>query len=117
MKKVIIDESKLPLIYKALNESEQKMSFFLFFNEIKRFISDLLKDPINAKPSDILKSKGFDNNKLRKLLRDKGIIKMNEKIDEPIDEEGNAESMYYVSYKVPKKNFKYKIKRLYQTVI
>ena len=40
---------------------------------------------------------------------------MKERIDEPHNEEtGEIESRYYLSYKVPKKDFKKKIRRLYQ---
>lgn len=92
-----------------------RISFFTFFNEVKKFIAGLLTDPVNAKPSDTLMSYGLNNGKLRKMLRDSNIIQMKEKIDEPHNEDtGKAESMYTVSYKVPKQFFKRKIRRLYQ---
>ena len=115
MKTIYISEDRIPDFKMLLDESEEKMTFFSFFNEIKKFIVELLEDPIDAKPSKKLEIRGYTSGKLRKLLRDANIIKMNEKIDEPHNEEtGELESRYYLSYKVPKKNFKKKIRRLYQ---
>ena len=115
VKTVYISEDRIPDFKALLDESEEKMTFFSFFNEMKKFIVDLLEDPIDAKPSEKLSVRGFTSGKLRKLLRDANIIIMNEKIDEPHNEEtGEIESRYYLSYKVPKKNFKKKMRRLYQ---
>ena len=98
-----------------MNESVTKMSFFMFFNEIKKFIAGLLADPIGTKPSEVLISYGLHNGKLRKMLRDANVIQMKENIDEPYSEEtGEMESRYFLSYKVPKKDFKKKLRRLYQ---
>ena len=59
----------------------------------------------------------MNNGKLRKMLRDKNIIIKKEDIDELDDEEtGKLESRYFLSYKVPKKDFKRKIRRLYQEI-
>ena len=65
---------------------------------------------------EILVSNGFNNGKLRHLLVQFGIVKKSEDIDEPInDESGKKESRYHLSYKVPKKNFKDKIRKLYHS--
>lgn len=115
MKVIYIKEDRIPEIKSLLDESEEKLPFFDFFREIKKFIVDLLEDPINAKPSKKLEIRGFTSGKLRKLLRDESVITMKERIDEPHSEEtGEMESRYYLSYRVPKKDFKKKIKRLYQ---
>ena len=99
MKTIYISEDRIPDFKMLLDESEEK----------------LLEDPIGAKPSKKLEIRGYTSGKLRKLLRDADIITVKEKIDEPHNEEtGALESRYYLSYKVPKKNFKKKIKRLYQ---
>ena len=111
MKKIYISEGSIPVLV----ESEEKMSFFMFSNEVKKFIVKLLEDPIEAKPGRNLLIRGFTSGKLRKLLRDANIITMKERIDEPHNEEtGEIESRYYLSYKVPKKDFKKKLRRLYQ---
>lgn len=113
MKKVIyISESKLPI----LKESENEVTFYSFFTNIKDFIQELLVDPINAKPNDFLKSHGFNKSGLIKKLMDRDIINRKENIKEVPNgmvEDGKQESMYSVQYKVPKKNFERKIHRLY----
>ena len=117
MKVIYISENKIPEVKRLLDESEEKMSFLFFYEQIRDFIKDLLNDPINAVPGQPLRIRGLHNGKLRKMLRDANIIQMKEKIDEPHSEEtGEIESRYYLSYKVPKKDFKKKIRRLYQKV-
>lgn len=117
MKVVYISEERIPEVKRLLDESEEKMSFLYFYEQIRDFIKDLLEDPIDAEPGKPLRVRGLSSGKLRKMLRDANIIQMNEKIDEPHNEEtGEIESRYYLSYKVPKKNFKKKIRRLYQKV-
>jgi hypothetical protein len=114
---VYINEDSIPEVKHLLDESEEKMSFLYFYEQIRDFIKDLLTDPMNAVPGKPLRIRGLHNGKLRKMLRDAGIIQMKEKIDEPHNEEtGEIESRYYLSYKVPKKDFKKKIRRLYQKV-
>ena len=117
MRKVYINEDSIPEVKKLIEESEEKMSFLYFYEQIRDFIKDLLNDPMGAVPSKPLRIRGLHNGKLRKMLRDANIIQMKEKIDEPHSEEtGEIESRYYLSYKVPKKDFKKKIRRLYQKV-
>ena len=87
MKVIYIKEDRIPEIKSLLDESEEKLPFFDFFREIKKFIVDLLEDPINAKPSQKLAIRGFTSGKLRKLLRDESVITMKERIDEPHSEE------------------------------
>jgi hypothetical protein len=107
MKKIIyIKESSLNLL--------KPLPFLLFFKEIVAFIKGLLNDPIGTKPSETLKKYGFENGILRNKLLDYDIITKKEDISEPYDEEsGKMVSRYSVSYKVPKENFKDKIRKLY----
>lgn len=114
MRKVYINEDKMKLIA----ESEEEYTFFQFFNDMKSFIKDLLNDPIHARPNERLKQHGISNDEARTKLQDGGIIIKTEKIDEPFDEAtGKQTSRYYLSYKVPKKDFKKKMRRLYQKLI
>ena len=114
MKLVYIKESKMDV----LRESEEELTFWRFFVEIKKFITDLLNDPIHARPSAVLVSNGLDNDTLRKKLQDESVIVKSEDIREPRDEiTGKIESRYYLSYKVPKKDFKKKLRRLYRKTI
>ena len=114
MKLVYIKESKMDV----LRESEEELTFWRFFVEVKKFITELLTDPIHARPSVVLVSHGLDNDFLRKKLQDESVIIKSENIDEPHDEiTGKIESRYYLSYKVPKKDFKKKLRRLYQKYV
>lgn len=112
MKTIYINESQVRL----LKEASEPITFFRFLTEVKKFIQGLLDNPIDTKPSGLLQSHGLTNNILRQKLVDKGIIVRKEKIDEPTDETGKMTSRYYVSYKVPKQDFKRKIRRLYQNL-
>ena len=91
--------------------------FLSFFKEVVSFIKGLLNDPIGTKPSGLLKKYGLNNGVLRKKLLDFGIITKKENITEPFDEtNGKMVSKYSVSYRVPKENFKDKIRKFYKDV-
>ena len=107
--KIYLKEDKLILI----KENEEKVTFYKFFTEVKNFIKDLLEDPIGAKPSEFFKNHGISRSILLNKMMDRDIISKKENIDEPNDADGNMKSMHYIQYKVPKKNFEQKIKRLY----
>lgn len=109
----MLDESQVAL----LKEDKEEVTFFEFFTEVKKFIKDLLTNPIEARPSPFLVSIGLRDGILREKLIDRNIIVKSEKIDEPYNEETKGkESRYYISYKVPKKDFKRKMRRFYQSI-
>ena len=111
MRKVYLKESSVEML-----ASKKPLTFLKFYNELIKFIRGLLNNPIDARPSELLVSNGFNNGKLRHLLVQFGIVKKSEDIDEPInDESGKKESRYHLSYKVPKENFKDKIRKLYHS--
>lgn len=109
MKKIILSENKLLI----LKESEEEVTFYKFFTEVKNFIQGLLDDPINASPSDFLRTHGIGKNDLLNKMLERDIIKKKENIDEPTDADGKMKSMHHLEYKVPKKNFERKMHRLY----
>lgn len=109
MKKIYLTESSLRRMSEA-----KAITFLSFYREIVRFVKGLLNNPIGARPSEVLLSNGLANGKLRHLLSSYGVVIKSEDIDEPInDENGKVESRYHLSYKVPKKNFKEKIRKMY----
>jgi len=113
MKTIFINEDKLNALV-GKTEAE-KPTFFRFFTELKKFIGGLLNDPINARPSTELEKYGLDNDKLRITLQNNHIVVKKETIKEPYDETtGKKVSRYYLTYKVPRKDFKKKIRRMYQ---
>lgn len=116
MKLIHINESSFNRI---LSEEEEKkeLPFQTFYEEMLKFIKGLLNDPIKTKPSDTLTSHGFDGQTLRSKLCDFGIIKKKEDIREPYDEtSGKKTSRYYVSYSVPRENFKDKLRKLHSSL-
>ena len=108
--KVYLREDKLVLIKES---EEEEVTFYKFFTEVKNFLRDLLDDPINAKPSGFFKDHDISKNDLLNKMMDKDIIAKKENIDEPTDADGKMKSMHYIQYRVPRKNFEQKIKRLY----
>lgn len=113
-KKVYIKENKISLI----KESQEPLPFQTFFEEIVKFIKGLLNDPIQAKPSELLMSHGLTNKLLRKELADNSVVIKTENIDEPIDDTtGKKVSRYYLSYRVPKENFKNKLRQCYNNFV
>lgn len=113
MKIVHLNESK----FNAILEEKKGLPFQTFYEEVLKFIKGLLNDPIGTKPSEILRDYGLHNGMLRKKLLDYGVITKEEDIREPYDEtDGNQESRYYVSYKVPRENFKDKLRKLHSSL-
>lgn len=104
----IIDEEVARLIAEELQMTEYK-----FYNAIKAFLHDLLVDPVYAKPSSILTAYGYTRGKLLQYLLRYNIVEKEEKIIDT-DENGEPrEATMKVKFKVPKKNFERKLKRLY----
>ena len=116
MKIVHINESSLNRLL-IEDEEKKELPFQTFYEEVLKFIKGLLNDPIGTKPSEILRGYGLHNGMLRKKLLDYGVITKEEDIREPYDEtDGNQESRYYVSYKVPRENFKDKLRKLHSSL-
>ena len=109
MKRVIINETCLPL----LKESQEEVTFFKFFTEVKDFIKCLLSDPLHAKPNDFFKAHGISRSVLINRMLDKNILTKKESINEPYDADGKKQSRHTLVYKVPKKNFERKMRRIY----
>ena len=80
-------------------------TFYAFQSNLRYFLSQLLKDPINCKVSDFFKERDFNKKKLINILLKRDVIKRHEKID---DEEN-----YNVKYNIIRKNFERKLKRIY----
>lgn len=95
-----------------LNE-EFEMTEYKFYNNIKKFLSDLLADPINAQPTFLLNKYGFTRSRLIRKLIDIGLLDNKERISDK-DENGEPKTAtMLVKYKVPKKDFKKKLRRLW----
>lgn len=113
MKKIIINEEQLN---RLINQNEEELTYYKFFNKVKRFICDLLNDPINADVDNIFKHLGINKGKMVEKLINRNIIIRKEKIKELSNSNGNKEAKMIISYDVPKKNFRRKMKRLFSEI-
>lgn len=105
---IVIDESVLEEI-----RDDYEMTEHRFNTNVKRFLHDLLVDPINADTSELMKAHNLDRNTLIKHLRDCGMLTSKQHINDK-DENGNPKTATMkVKYAVPKRNFDRKLKRLY----
>lgn len=105
---IVISEN----VVKQLNE-ELEMTEYKFNNNIKKFLSDLLADPVNAKPSFLLLRNGLTRSRLLRLMANIGMIERDDKISDK-DENGQPKTAtMMVKFKVPKKNFDRKLRKLW----
>ena len=109
MKQIFLTESQISVI----KESEEEITFYRFFTELKSFLKELLKDPINAKPGKMFTSHMISRSKLMNKMLDLKIIVKKEGFDEPSDADNNKKSVHKIKYSVPVSNFERKIHRLY----
>lgn len=110
MHKTIFIESRQAHL---LKEGEE-VTFYQFDRELRKYLAELLQDPVNAKLGGLFASHNIDEKSFKSRLIDRNIIVKKEKISEPYDEEkGKKVARYYVSYQVPRNNFDRKVHRLY----
>lgn len=122
MTKIYIKENQVSLLINE--EQKEEVTFYEFVINVKQFLKDLLKKPIEAKPSDLLTKAGLTKDELLKKMKDIGMIKSEERIDEvPVEESTKHPygtklvAKHYVSYKIPRKRFKEKMQELYKDCI
>jgi hypothetical protein len=84
-------------------------TFYAFQSNIRYFLNQLLKNPIDCKINDFLSDRGFTKKKLINILLKRDVITRHEKID---DKDENSIT-YKVKYKVKRKNFERNLKRIY----
>ena len=110
------NESKIIVISenmaRQLNE-ELEMTEYKFNNNIRKFLSDLLADPVNAKPGFLLMRNGLTRSRLIRLMMSVGMIERDEKISDT-DEDGQPKTAtMMVKFRIPKKNFDRKLRKLW----
>lgn len=103
-----INESTINDLFDAKDMTEYK-----FISNVKKFLSQLIDDPVNAQPSRVLKFNGLNRKKLISKLMDNGIVIKKERISDR-DENGNPKTAtMLVSFKIPREDFDHKMKKLY----
>ena len=105
---IVITES----MAKYLRE-EIEMTEYKFQINIKKFLHDLLVDPVNAQVPEVFRYYGYNRSKLIALLKLNDILRKNERIVDK-DEFGNDRTAtMQVKYRVPKKHFDRKLRNLF----
>lgn len=110
-KKIIIKEeviSKLKDYYNITN--------FKFKASIKKFLANLLQDPINAQPDELLQFNGLDKNTLINHLIDNKIIIKKMTIDDHNPDGTSHKAKMLVKYNVPKNRFNDRLDTLFETL-
>lgn len=105
MKKIIIDNTTA--LQENVNAWDKEVTLYGFMSHMKAYIKELLSNPIFAKPDAYLSVNGLGNGAALKYLLDDGIIERAEKV---VDDNGDK---FSVTYRLPRKNFERKMKRLY----
>lgn len=114
VKRIYISEEQLQTLIDSTPQKEE-VTFYEFFVKSKEFLKDLLQNPSSANVDGLLSRNGITKNELINKMKDIGLLKSTEKIDE-IQEEGSNKKIakHFVQYKVPRSRFKEKLKELYK---
>lgn len=108
MKTIYVKEDTLNEAVAYLNND---ITFYGFLSHTKKFLKSLLVNPLNSDTDDYLKNNGMDRKTLIGALMGKGIVEKDTKI-----ENKNGSDQFSVSYKIPKRNFERKMRRLYSSL-
>lgn len=109
-KVIVINESDFKQLTDYAEMTEQK-----FHSNIRKFISQLLQDPVNAQPSDLFKFYGFKrSNLLHHLLSGNNPILIRKERISDRDENGEPKTAtMMVKFMCPKKDFDRKLQKLF----
>jgi hypothetical protein len=108
MKRIFVNKETLK---EAVDYLNNEITFFGFLSHTKAFLKELLTNPINANVDDYLQDNGLDRKTLLGALMARNIVEKETKI-----EEKNDSDVFSISYKVPKRNFERKMRRLYSSL-
>ena len=97
-----------------LEESKkEETTFYRFYSEIRKFLENILKNPIKTKPSKYLEDRKFTKERLIKLLMNNNIIKRDEKILVP-GKDDVKHVQYSIKYTLKPESFNDKIEKIYK---
>ena len=95
----------------ALDYWDRDLTFYEFLSYTKAFLKQLLSNPLGANIDPCLIKNGLNRETLLNALLDRCIIERETKIVN-----ANGKDKYSISYKIPKKNFERKMRRLYSQI-
>lgn len=90
-----------------------EMTEYKFNNAIKKYLHDLLVDPVNAEVPDVLKMYGYRRGRLIGILKNNDLLRKSERIVDKDENGMDKTATMQVKYQVPKKNFDRKLRNLY----
>lgn len=99
---------KSDTLKEAVDYINDEITFFGFLSNVKGFLKELLTNPTTADVNDYLKRHGVERKSLLDELLKRDIVNKETKI-----EEINGKDKFHISFKIPKRNFERKMKRLY----
>lgn len=99
---------KSDTLKEAVDYINDEITFFGFLSNVKGFLKELLINPTTADVNDYLKRHGVERKALLDELLKRNIVNKETKI-----EEINGKDKFHISFKIPKRNFERKMKRLY----
>lgn len=108
MKRIYVNAETLKEAVDYLND---EITFFGFLSNTKAFLKGLLTNPLNTDVNDYLKRHGLNRKDLLNALMTRGIVEKETKIVDV-----NGSDKFSISYKIPKRNFERKMRRLYSTL-
>ena len=108
MKNIYVNKD---ILKEAVSYLNNEITFFGFLSHVKVFLKQLLNTPLQSDVDDYLKEHEISKEVLLKELIERGIVEKETKIDDKSDKD-----KFVISYKIPKKNFERKMRRLYTSL-
>ena len=108
MKRIYVNNDTLNEAVSYLNN---EITFFGFLSHTKAFLKNLLLSPLTADIDEYLKDNGLNRKDFINILLSKNIVEKETKI-----ENNNGVDNFMVTYKIPKRNFERKMRRLYTSL-
>ena len=109
-RRIIISESQ----YRLIEQHQEEMTYYKFYTEVLKFLKELLSNPAEAQPSEVLKAHGIDRKKLIDGLVDRNIVtRSNKVIEKPNSKTNKEEASMLTKYSVLRKDFERKLHRLH----
>ena len=112
VRRIYISENQLSIL---ANAQDKEVTFYEFLVSTKKFLKELLINPGHAQIDNLLSSNGVEKDDFIQKMKDLGLLKSSEKIDEVQLEDSDKEvAKHFIQYKVPRSRFKEKVKELYK---